>query len=658
MVFRGNETRSYGSNKGSSALIRRLLSLSLIASLMVALAAGWNAPAAAIDTAALKTASAVPADAQFYVAIDLDTNGEQITQALALLERAGLSDSEDSLSTISAGTEVGGVDAESVDELIDGEMALAGTGLNFDAMGAFSDLPLDGDLSDVDVDEIGSNVSPGIAVVLTASNLDEAIEQMLADFREDAQVAGTPIEESNVEGAQVFVVEADPVTGESGNVLAVLNDAVILGEVLEDIRPFIQASNGTVPALATDEDFSAAMAQLPAESLVASYVPALSDFEAVESLLGESGLPLALDLLLGPGGAAGFALSADDAGFRIDTVQLAREGQEFTASGVAADLTMADRLPSDSLLMLNGFDLGSSMAFRLIEQLLVVGSGELSGATGVMPEMTQEYMDTQFAEFVSLIGFNLQTEFIQQLDGEFGFALIGVNPMNPANFQAILASEVADPVAVTDALTSVGQLIQAVAQGSAQMSVVTIGDTDVNQIVVPVENLDGMPITVQYGVIEDEFTLSTGDAVVEYALGVSDPLSANPDFQEALSLLPAEYDGLFYLGTASLIEAGQPIVSGVGSDLDSGLGDASDRCADFVAQEDAQAAYDEDSVANFDLDLDFDGVACDDYFDVASTGTASAELDVQVNVGSFAAVSYKQDGMSFTSGILVVPGEE
>jgi hypothetical protein len=655
MVFRGNETRSFGSNKGNSALIRRLLSLSLIASLMVALAAGWNAPAAAIDTAALKTASAVPANAQFYVAIDLDTNGEQITQALALLERAGLSDSEDSLSTISAGAEAGGVDAESVDELIDGEMALAGTGLNFNAMGAFSDLPLDGDLSDVDVDEIGSNVSPGIAVVIMASNLDEAIEQMISDFREDAQVAGTPIEEPNVEGAQVLVVESDPVTGESGNVLAVLDDAVILGEVLEDVRPFIQASNGTVSSLATDADFSAAMAQLPAESLVASYVPSLSDFEAVESLLGESGLPLALDLLLGPGGAAGFALSADDAGFRIDTVQLAREGQEFTASGVAADLTMADRLPSDSLLMLNGFDLGSSMAFRLIEQLLVVGSGELSGATGIMPEMTQEYIDTQFAEFVPLIGFNVQTEFIQQMEGEFGFALIGVDPMNPASIQAILASEIADPIAVTDALTSVGNLIQGVGQGQVQASLVTIGDSSVNQIAF---DADGVPINVQYGVVGDEFTLSVGDAVVEYALGVSDPLSANPDFQEALSLLPAEYDGLFYLGTASLIEAGQPIVSGVGSDLDSGLGDASDRCADFVAQEDAQAAYDEDPVANFDLDLDFDGVACDDYFDVPSTGTAVAGLDGQVNVGSFAAVSYKQDGMGFTSGILVIPDEE
>jgi hypothetical protein len=190
------------------------------------------------------------------------------------------------------------------------------------------------------------------------------------------------------------------------------------------------------------------------------------------------------------------------------------------------------------------------------------------------------------------------------------------------------------------------------------MSTITIGDADVNQIVVAVENLDGMPVSVQYGVIGDEFILSTGDAVVEYALGVADPLSENPEFQEAVSLLPVEYDGLFYLGTSSLIEAGQPVLTGVGSDLDSGLDDASDRCAEFTTQDEAQAAYDEDPVANFDLDLDFDGAACDDYFEDSSLSTPGVAVDVQPNVGSFAAVTYKEDGMAFTSGILVIPAAE
>jgi len=96
----------------------------------------------------------------------------------------------------------------------------------------------------------------------------------------------------------------------------------------------------------------------------------------------------------------------------------------------------------------------------------------------------------------------------------------------------------------------------------------------------------------------------------------------------------------------------------VTSGLNAGLQDASDRCAEFSTQSDAQAAYDEDPIANFDLDLDFDGVACSDYVAGLSSGSPVAVLESQVNGGSFAAVSYKQDGMAFTSGILVIPDQE
>ena len=122
-----------------------------------------------------------------------------------------------------------------------------------------------------------------------------------------------------------------------------------------------------------------------------------------------------------------------------------------------------------------------------------------------------------------------------------------------------------------------------------------------------------------------------------------------------MALLPAEYDGLLYVEVSEVLAAGEPILDGVTSDLDSGLQDASDRCAEFGDRSEAQIAYDDDPIANFDLDLDFDGLACDDYFNESSTSMQGVGLGVQLNVGSFAAVSYKQDGMAFTTGILVIP---
>ena len=221
-------------------------------------------------------------------------------------------------------------------------------------------------------------------------------------------------------------------------------------------------------------------------------------------MLRDAGVNLALDLLMGPGASSGFALWADDAGFRVDTVQLPRAGEAFEPAGTASDLMLAERLPADSLLLVNGFDLGSSLSFRLIEQLLVLGSGTLSGATEAMPEMTQDTIDSQFEAFVPLLGFNLQTDFIQQLQGEFGFAVTGVDPMDQANVSALLTSEVGDPVVVADALSGIGTLIQAASEGQAELSTITIGDASVSQIAVVA---DGSEINVQYGVIGDEFAI-------------------------------------------------------------------------------------------------------------------------------------------------------
>ena len=638
------------------AIATRFLSVTLIASLMFTLVATWNAPVVAMETASLATASAVPVGAQFYLAVDVNPASEQFTKSLELLERVGLADTEDSLTSIvSPGVGVSGANIETVDDLVDGEIAVAGTRLNFDELGAFSDFSMDGDFSDIDVDELVSNVSSGIGIVISASNMADVIVELEAEFREDAAIAGLPVGETEAEGARILVVAADETTGETGNVMAIIDDVVILGTVVEDVRPFIEAKAGVVPSLASDSDFIKTMAQLPADTLIAMYSPAPTDLDSIEDLLGEAGVSLALDLLIGPGAASGLAVSADDAGFRVNTVQLASPGEKFEAAGVASGLTLAGRVPSDSLLLVNGFDLGSSLSFRLIEQLLVVATGIMSGVSETAPEMSSAYIDSQLASFAPLLGFNPQTDFIQQLEGEFGFAVTQVDPVDPANIQAIITSEVGDPLVVADALGSLGALIQAGSEGQAVVSTVTIGDAAVNQIAITSDTGD---INVQYGVVGDEFALAIGDALVEYALGSGEPLSENVDFQETMALLPTEYDGLFYLGVSELASAGEPMLEGVSSSLDAGLQDSSARCAEFLTQSEAQAAYDEDPIANFDLDLDFDGVACSDFVGQSATGSPEPVLNAEVGVGSFAAVSYKQDGMAFTSGILVIPGEE
>ena len=175
---------------------------------------------------------------------------------------------------------VGGASIDAVDELVGGEVAVASTGLNFDALGAlsaFSEFGPDSELSHLDVNGLGSNLSSGIGIVITASNIADAIDELEAGFREDAANAAIPVKESDIEATRVLIVAGDQATGVAGSVMAILDDAVILGSVVEDVRPFIQANAGAVPALASDPDFQQTMAQLPAETLIAGYAPAPQD---------------------------------------------------------------------------------------------------------------------------------------------------------------------------------------------------------------------------------------------------------------------------------------------------------------------------------------------------------------------------------------------
>ncbi len=53
--------------------------------------------------------------------------------------------------------------------------------------------------------------------------------------------------------------------------------------------------------------------------------------------------------------------------------------------------------------------------------------------------------------------------------------------------------------------------------------------------------------------------------------------------------------------------------------------DASESCANYATQEEAQAAYDAAESGTFDLDQDFDGEVCEDYFAIAETGDGTTE---------------------------------
>ncbi|MGI8484635.1 MAG: hypothetical protein ACR2OU_10275, partial [Thermomicrobiales bacterium] len=58
--------------------------------------------------------------------------------------------------------------------------------------------------------------------------------------------------------------------------------------------------------------------------------------------------------------------------------------------------------------------------------------------------------------------------------------------------------------------------------------------------------------------------------------------------------------------------------------------------------------------ANFDLDRNYNGVACEDFFGAATPEASPASATASVNVQSVGTVSYVKDGMNATSTIVMI----
>ncbi len=638
--------------------------------------------ASARSPLSLSTASAVPDDVQAYLVIEADLDSDQMQRAVELLERAGLGSAEDLVS--SSIETVVGPDSELTGDLQEMrlvEVAISVRNVDLATLGEEENAdPSEGlfgrvaqvaggqaDTSDEGFDEGGGTVDnllesagidsdqldipEGFALIVDAGSA-ESVDSLLNEFRESEVASGATIEERDIDGSQIVV---STLGGNVQGTVVVLGQILVFTASVDDAIAYVQTYNGVLPALPERSEFQSVATALPSEVMAFGFAKSPEDFSMFEQVIQEMGVGFSLSLLIEPGLASGFALSATDEGFRIDTAQVQSEMMEDAAATTASDLSFAERIPEGTILAVNGMDLGDSLVIRLIEQLLVVGLSSIaSDDVGPPPEITEAYLEEQFAGLSVLLGFNAQTEFLRQLAGEYGFALTEIDLVNPAAISAILISELDDAEVVGDSMRSLGVLIQAAAQGQARVTTASFGDALLSQIVVPVE---GQEITVQYGVLDGEFVLGLGNAVPDYALGTGPYLSTDPAYVEVISLLPEDHDGVFYIGTERLVSIVETIVMGFSGDVDFGITDDSEACQQFEGQAAAQAAYDEDPVGNFDLDIDFDGIACEDAFET-TTSDLSSTNGLNVSIGSFGLVSYSEDGLSRTTGILVIPGTD
>jgi hypothetical protein len=635
-------------------------------------------------------AAVTPADVATFVAVPLDPSDAQITQAQVLLSRitgADLTEMTEDASLQSMLPEELG----DLPELENGQAAVVAQRQDLQALMAGSGVgpgtiedALGGSQS-VDPFGVAESISPddlqAFAVVITADNIDAVGGQFVAELNEEAAEYGDPVTTSETTGGSIVtsLEISDPRQADEPGFRAVaqVEGAVILGFSEESVMPFVTTAEGETPSLADDPGYQAAMAALPADVLLGGYTPGMTadQIAEIQSLMDSSGLPLSLELMLDVTGPTGFAVVAANEGFRIESATITTGG---SASASGGTLDLAGHVQADTMLFASGFDLGASQFMRTAEQLILLMLQGVEGDPDApMTAFTEASIAEQFAGLEMLLGFNPQTDLIQQLTGQYGLAVSSIDLMDPTGFGVLFVSEVTDPAAVEASLRQLALLSGVIGDDVPPVVSVTIGDAQLSQMEFDV---DGMQLPLQFGVVDGQMLIGVGAALSNFILGGSQSLADNPVYAEAMGYLPDPQSGAYFINVPEIVNLAMlgaalfaiDVQSSSGSflDDDGGMIDASERCAEYATQDEAQAAYDDDPIANFDLDFDFDGEACDDYFDIGlwdddsdDAGTSDdlfgdLTMGFEVNIGGLAMVTYDDGDIHRMSGILVVPGGE
>jgi hypothetical protein len=224
---------------------------------------------------------------------------------------------------------------------------------------------------------------------------------------------------------------------------------------------------------------------------------------------------------------------------------------------------------------------------------------------------------------------------------------------------------VEDAETVSNALMQLSFLIQGASGAESPLTTREVGG---GQVYV-VELADEAGSTLEFGVVDDYLVFGKGDAVDRFGEAPAGSLAENTQFLAVMDTLPVEHNGLTYIDLAQAL----PLMEVAAEESDElGLGgmeeipDASESCGDYATQEEAQAAYDAAESGTFDLDQDFDGEVCEDFFaseetdvdetkaeEAAAPADALADVDYSA-IKAFAVVSYADGEMQRSSSILYI----
>ncbi len=625
------------------------MAILLVASFFATALAMYGASAASAQAEA-GIADAVPADSVLYMEANLDQTSDQWVQTYALLERAGLSDLAEQ--ELDASPEEVGSMAGTLE--FTGKAALVFTSPDAFSMETVDDFSTSATDLTADPDQLAStDVPEGFAVVFQPEDPEALygfLQQMVAD---EANSAGVTVETVDHNGTTIEYWESvDEMTDPTA--IALVEDTVVLAVRPDDVEPIIDTVGGTVDALSSNENFLTVRGAFDTESLSFGYMDAtvIADQAALQD-------PELAELYGTSQAYVGWNAYADENGFRLDTVTVPA-GDAAMPAPASFTPTMAERVSADSLFFVNGNDLAGSGVFDLFGMVLqmALADTQTTSTTGMeTTPVATPTVDDVYAMLEAQLGFNLKTELFDQMNGEFAMAanvdqIFSDEPV----IDVVFVSGVADEATVAGVSERITFIMNSALGADATLAEREVTGGTVTSITMDPATTGGFPLAIEYGVVDGELLVGVNGGIDSYLDGSATVLADHADYQATFDVLPQEnIVGVQYLSLAKLL----PMIEDAATTISTSTSvmDNDEACGDYATQEEAQEAYDADTVGLWNLDLDYDGEACEDYFSTGVEVDASpASVTDSLNLISIGTVSHT-DGDLYRSSTILLIGE-
>jgi hypothetical protein len=596
----------------------------------------------------LDTATISPETTLVYASISLATDSDQWQRASDVMVTLGLGSLEDVIADATSDEDSG----ITFEDLQGGEIGLVVSSLDA-ASDATSDLTgVTGGLDTTDAAGMANTAASedGVATIIKVDRPVVLWAKAQADLLRTATERGVTVETTDYEGVTIEFVPGDESTGESGTAQALVGDFIVVANRVEDVEPIIDTANGSGTALSDTENFTKLEPSLEQDFLVFGYIngPAL----AAAGMTEGSGDLAAIGSISAVTAYTAFVGYIVDAGIRIDSVSVNEDGTAPVLAPSGFSPSLASKVPDDTMLFLDGSDLASTGALDAIALIFAQGVlGIESDATPSAGQSAEEYADEIFSQSAQVIGFNVKTDLIDQLQGEYGLALWGLNLIDPSGLGLLFVSGVENQATVQDVVSKISLLAQSAGGGEFTVSTRTVGESVINTIDL---SSSGFPITLSYGVVGENLIISLGSGLEGYLTSQPSSLADSDAYKSALSEVPENPASVFYLDLAQLIPIAESFLGSFDESSSLDVEDANEKCADYNSQEAAQAAYDADSFTNYELDQDFDGTACEDFFAPAGAEASPAPEFNYNALKSIIIVTYEKDGFSGATALLAI----